>query len=209
MRKILLLVFSLSFFLCVVAAHAETPTRNFKVAVGVEAKIEDVRLKQVKGFIVTPEGEKLEGLISVLYKERNVYLHHLSKGRVLSTDCLVFYDEKNQEREIPIERLKSLNITDLDWSGTVGRVDLVVSNWRGDSLQLGYGKFIEGRSNPRASRAFLNLWASNVIFLDTGFDTRTFEIFTWANNVDSEPFSREKYFHRLGFKEMVITERPQ
>jgi hypothetical protein len=61
MRKIVLLVFFLSFSLWVVAAYGETPTGNFKVAVGVEAKIDNVRLKQVKGFIVTPEGGKLEG----------------------------------------------------------------------------------------------------------------------------------------------------
>ena len=207
MRKVTLFVVLLSFTFCHVAAYGEAPTKNFKIAVGIEAKIQDVQLKQVKGFIVTPEGEKLEGLISVLHKERNVYLNSLSKGQVLSTNLLVLYDERNRMREIPIENLKSLRITDVDWSGTVGRIDLVASNWTGASLRLGYGKFIEGRSNPRESKAFLNLWASNIIYLDTGFDTMTFELFTWADNVDSEPFSREKYLHRLGFKELVITER--
>ena len=207
MRKVLLFVVLLSFTFCHVAAYGEAPTKNFKIAVGIEAKIQDVQLKQVKGFIVTPEGEKLEGLISVLHKERNVYLNSLSQGQVLSTDLLVLYDERNRVREIPIENLKSLRITDVDWSGTVGRIDLVASNWTGASLRLGYGKFIEGRSNPRESKAFLNLWASNIIYLDTGFDTMTFELFTWADNVDSEPFSREKYLYRLGFKELVITER--
>ena len=207
MRKVILFVVLLSFSFCHVAVCGEAPTKNFKIAAGIEAKIQDVQLKQVKGFIVTPEGEKLEGLISVLHKERNVYLNSLSQGQVLSTDLLVLYDERNRMREIPIENLKSLRITDVDWSGTVGRIDLVASNWTGASLRLGYGKFIEGRSNPRESKAFLNLWASNIIYLDTGFDTMTFELFTWADNVDSEPFSREKYFHRLGFKELVITER--
>ena len=207
MRKVILFVVLLSFTFCHVAAYGEAPTKNFKIAVGIEAKIQDVQLKQVKGFIVTPEGEKLEGLISVLHKERNVYLNSLSKGQVLSTNLLVLYDERNRMREIPIENLKSLRITDVDWSGTVGRIDLVASNWTGASLRLGYGKFIEGRSNPRESKAFLNLWASNIIYLDTGFDTMTFELFTWADNVDSEPFSREEYLHRLGFKELVITER--
>ena len=207
MRKIILFVVLLSFTICRVAAYGEAPKKNFKVPVGIEAKIQDVQLKQVKGFVVTPEGEKLEGLISFMHKERNVYLNNVSKGQVLSTDLLVLYDERNRMREIPIENLKSLRITDVDWSGTVGRVDLVASNWTGASLSLGYGKFIEGRSNPRESKAFLNLWASNIIYLDTGFDTMTFELFTWAVNVDSEPFSREKYLHRLGFKELVITER--
>ena len=207
MRKVTLFVVLLSFTFCHVAAYGEAPTKNFKIAVGIEAKIQDVQLKQVKGFIVTPEGEKLEGLISVLHKERNVYLNNLSQGQVLSTNLLVLYDERNRMREIPIENLKSLRITDVDWSGTVGRIDLVASNWTGASLRLGYGKFIEGRSNPRESKAFLNLWASNIIYLDTGFDTMTFELFTWADNVDSEPFSREEYLHRLGFKELVITER--
>ena len=207
MRKVILSVVLLFFTFCHVAVYGEAPTKNFKIAVGVEAKIQDVQLKQVKGFIVTPEGEKLEGLISVLHKERNVYLNSLSQGQVLSTDLLVLYDERNRMREIPIENLKSLKITDVDWSGTVGRIDLVASNWTGASLRLGYGKFIEGRSNPRESKAFLNLWASNIIYLDTGFDTMTFELFTWADNVDSEPFSREKYLNRLGFKELVITER--
>ncbi len=207
MRKVFLFVVLLSLAFCHVAAYGEAPTKNFKIAVGVEAKIQDVKLKQVKGFVVTPEGEKLEGLISVLHKERNVYLNSLSQGQILSTDLLVLYDEGNRVREIPIENLKSLKIIDVDWSGTVGRVDLIASNWAGASLRLGYGKFIDGRSNPRESKAFLNLWASNIIFLDTGFDTMTFELFTWADNVDSEPFSREKYFSRLGFKELVITER--
>ena len=207
MRKVTLFVVLLSFTFCHVAAYGEAPTKNFKIAVGIEAKIQDVQLKQVRGFIVTPEGEKLEGLISVLHKERNVYLNSLSQGQVLSTNLLVLYDERNRMREIPIENLKSLRITDVDWSGTVGRIDLVASNWTGASLRLGYGKFIEGRSNPRESKAFLNLWASNIIYLDTGFDTMTFELFTWADNVDSEPFSREKYLHRLGFRELVITER--
>jgi hypothetical protein len=207
MRKVILSLVLLSFTLCHVAAYGEAPKKNFKIAVGIEPKIQDVQLKQVKGYIVTPEGEKLEGLISILHKERNVYLNSLSQGQVLSTDVLVLYDERNRMREIPIENLKSLRITDVDWSGTVGRVDLVVSNWTGASLRLGYGKFIEGRSNPRESKAFLNLWASNIIYLDTGFDTMTFELFTWAENVDSEPFSREKYLNRLGFKELVITER--
>jgi len=207
MRKVILSLFLLSFALCHVAAYGEAPKKNFKIAVGVEAEIQDVELKQVKGYVVTPEGEKLEGLISVLHKERNVYLNRLSQGQVLSTDLLVLYDERNRMREIPIENLKSLRITDVDWSGTVGRIDLVASNWAGASLRLGYGKFIEGRSNPRETKAFLNLWASNIIYLDTGFDTITFELFTWADNVDSEPFSREKYLHRLGFKELVITER--
>ena len=207
MRKVILLVVLLSFTFCHVTASGEAPKKNFKIAVGIEAKIQDVQLKQVKGFIVTPEGEKLEGLISVLHKERNVYLNSVSQGQVLSTDLLVLYDERNRMREIPIENLKSLRITDVDWSGTVGRVDLVASNWTGASIHLGYGKFIEGRSNPKESKAFLNLWASNIIYLDTGFDTMTFEIFTWAENVDNEPFSKEKYLHRLGFKELVITER--
>jgi len=207
MRKVILFVVLLSITLCHVAVFGEAPTKNFKIAVGIEAKIQDVQLKQVKGFIVTPEGEKLEGLISVLHKERNVYLNRISQGQILSTDLLVLYDERNRARKIPIENLKSLKITDVDWSGTVGRVDLVASNWTGASLRLGYGKFIEGRSNPRESKAFLNLWASNIIYLDTGFDTMTFEIFTWADNVDSDPFSREKYLRRLGFKELVITER--
>ena len=207
MRKVILFVVLLSFSFCHVATCGEAPIKNFKIAVGIEAKVQDVQLKQVKGFIVTPEGEKLEGLISVLHKERNVYLNSLSQGQVLSTDLLVLYDERNRMREIPIENLKSRRITDVDWSGTVGRIDLVASNWTGASLRLGYGKFIEGRSNPRESKAFLNLWASNIIYLDTGFDTMTFELFTWADNVDSEPFSREKYLLRLGFKELVITER--
>ena len=123
MRRVFLLVVFLSFSFGVGTVRGETPTKNFKIAVGVEAKIEDVRLKQVKGFIVTPEGEKLEGLISVLYKERDVYLHSLSKGQVLSTDFLVLCDEQNRKREIPIERLKSLSIPDVDWPGTVGRID--------------------------------------------------------------------------------------
>lgn len=207
MRKVILWVVLLSFTLCHIAAYGDAPKKNFKIAVGIDAKIQDVQLKQVKGFIVTPDGEKLEGLISILHKERNVYLNSVSQGQVLSTDLLVLYDEQNRMREIPIENLKSLKITDIDWSGTVGRIDLIASNWTGASLRLGYGKFIEGRSNPRESKAFLNLWASNIIYLDTGFDTMKFEIFTWADNVDSEPFSREKYFHRLGFKELVITER--
>jgi hypothetical protein len=207
MRKVILFVVLLSITLCHVAAYGEAPKKNFKIAVGIEAEIEDVQLKQVKGFVVTPEGEKLEGLISVLHKERDVYLNSVSKGQVLSTDLLVLYDERNRMREIPIENLKSLRITDVDWSGTVGRVDLVASNWTGASLRLGYGKYIEGRPNPRESKSFLNLWASNIIYLDTGFDTMTFELFTWADNVDSEPFSREKYLRRLGFKELVITER--
>jgi hypothetical protein len=207
MKKVILLVVLLSFSSYHVAVCRETPTRNFKIVVGVEAKTQDVQLKQFKGFIVTPQGEKLEGLVSVLHKERNVYLNRLSQGQVLSTDHLVLYDEQNRMREIPIENLKSLRITDVDWSGTVGRIDLVASNWSGDSLHLGYGKFIEGRSNPRESKAFLNLWTSNIIYLDTGFDTMTFELFTWADNVNSETFSREKYFHKLGFKELVITER--
>jgi len=199
MRKVILWVVLLSFTLCHIAAYGDAPKKNFKIAVGIDAKIQDVQLKQVKGFIVTPDGEKLEGLISILHKERNVYLNSVSQGQVLSTDLLVLYDEQNRMREIPIENLKSLKITDIDWSGTVGRIDLIASNWTGASLRLGYGKFIEGRSNPRESKAFLNLWASNIIYLDTGFDTMKFEIFTWADNVDSEPFSREKYFHRLGF----------
>jgi hypothetical protein len=207
MRKIILFVILLSIALCHVVVFGEAPTKNFKIAVGIETKIQDVQLKQVKGFVVTPEGEKLEGLISFLHKERNVYLNRVSQGQVLSTDLLVLYDERNRAREIPIENLKSLKITDVDWSGKVGRVDLVASNWAGASLHLGYGKFIEGRSNPRESKAFLNLWASNIIYLDTGFDTMTFELFTWADNVDSEPYSEEKYFRRLGFKELVITER--
>ena len=207
MRKVILWVVLLSFTLCHIAAYGDAPKKNFKIAVGIDAKIQDVQLKQVKGFIVTPDGEKLEGLISILHKERNVYLNSVSQGQVLSTDLLVLYDEQNRMREIPIENLKSLKITDIDWSGTVGRIDLIASNWTGASLRLGYGKFIEGRSNPRESKAFLNLWASNIIYLDTGFDTMKFEIFTWADNVDSEPFSREKYLHRLGFKELVITER--
>ena len=59
MRKVILSVVLLTFAFCHVAAYGEAPKKNFKIAVGVEAKIQDVQLKQVKGFVVTPEGEKL------------------------------------------------------------------------------------------------------------------------------------------------------
>ena len=207
MRKIILLVILLSLSFHVITVWGETPTRKFKICLGVEGKFEEVRLKQVKGFIVTPQGKKLEGLISVLHKERNVYLNSRSQGQIVSTDLFVLYDDHNRKRLIPIERLKSLRITDVDWSGTVGRMDVVISNWTGDSLQLGYGNFLEGHPTPRASKAFLNLWSSNIIFLDTDFETLTFEMFTWAAGVDAEPFSRERYFLKMGFRELVITER--